>query len=207
MSKTGWRTQDIMQLDYESLLNFSVPQLRNMTIRISDYANKRIAKLEKAGMKEFSPAHGVLEKGKKKGKKKGRFGVRGIAKVNDERKQRMMYINEIQRAQSFIEAPTSTVKGAKEVRKQFEKEYGDISAKDYDRLWKLYDEIRDRGFYQNVTSVIAVPLIKQVVEQNRKGSFKKRLEIAEDALRRVSEEEELMINSRSKDVFDYGSNR
>nr|DAV03497.1 MAG TPA: hypothetical protein [Caudoviricetes sp.] len=207
MAKTGWKTQDIMQLDYSALLTFDVSQLRQMTIRISDYANKRIAKLEKAGMKEFSPAHGVLKKGKKKGKKKGRFGVRGIAKVNDERKQRMMYINEIQRAQSFIEAPTSTVKGAKEVRKQFEKEHGEISAKDYDRLWKLYDEIRDRGFYQNVKSDVAVPIIKQVVEQNRKSAFKKRLEIAEDALRRVNEEEELMRNSRSKDVFDYGSNR
>ena len=205
MSKTGWKTQDIMQLDYYALLDFDVVQLRKMTQRISDYANKRISALEKADLSMFSAAYGVLELGKKK-KRKGRFGVRGIADL-DSKQQRMAYIREIQRAQSFIEDKTSKVEETRKVKAQFEERFGRISSTSYDRLWKVYDEIRDRGFYQNVTSYVAIPLLKQVVSRGGKYDFDKRVEAAENALRKANEEEEYLRNTRTKDVFDYGSNR
>lgn len=206
MSKTGWKTQDILQLGFQDLLHFDNAQLRAMTQRISDYANKRITKLEKADVSKFSSAYGALQQGRTKSGKKGRFGVAGI-KDRTPKQQRMAYIQEIMRAQSFIESPTSKVKETQKVKEQFTEKYGNISDKNYDRLWAVYDELRKRGHYQNVVSGVAIPLIKQVVSKGGKFNFEKRLERAEDALRKASEEEEYLINSRSKDVFDYGSNR
>lgn len=205
MSRTGWKTQDILQLGFYDLLSFNVVQLRSMTQRISDYSNKRISALEKEGLSTFSAAYGVLGLGKKDNRK-GRFGVKGISKLSP-KQQRMAYIKEIQRAQSFINDPTSQVKETRKVKAQFEDRFGRISDKQYDRLWKVYDEIRNRGYYQNVKSDVAIPILKQVVSKGGRYNFEKRLEAAENALRKANEEEEYLRNTRTKDVFDYGSNR
>lgn len=165
MSRTGWRTEDIMQLGYNDLLHLDVSQLRKATQRISDYANKRIAKLEKTGTAQYSEAYKALDYGAKKyGSKKGRFGVRGISKGTP-KQQRIDYIREIMRAQTFIKSPSSKPEGAKKLAEWFETKFGTVTNQEYDEVWELVDWMRSKTDYGNYTKSdryiqIAVDVIK-----------------------------------------------
>lgn len=171
MSRTGWRTEDIMQMGYQDLLRLDVSQLRKATQRISDYANKRIAKLEKTGTAQYSEAYKALNYGAKKyGSKKGRFGVKGISKGTP-KQQRVDYIREIMRAQTFVKSPSSKPDGAKKQAEWFETKFGAVTSQEYDKVWELVDWMRSKTDYGNYTKSdrviqLAVDVIKTRTDPN-----------------------------------------
>lgn len=86
-------------LNVEDLKDMSMPELKKEARRIFNTANKRAERLQKAEDIYFTPAlQGMKESG-------GRFTMGG--------KQKLQLIKEIKRAQTFMEAETSSVSGAR----------------------------------------------------------------------------------------------
>ena len=113
----GMTIQQIMALGDDDLRGFDARDMSRAVRTLSLAANKRVARLEKRGYKrgdkwiekkggegvDFNALYGLS----------GKFGVKGKTKLNDLRA-------EFARARNFLQAPSTTIKGAVELRKQKE---------------------------------------------------------------------------------------
>lgn len=103
MDVKGLSIQDIIDKDWRDINKLHERELRELSMRLNSAANKRLRRLEKSGMDEWSPAYSHI---KKSG---GDFSVKG-------KDTKVAIKNEIQRASDFLRAKTSTYKGTKEYR-------------------------------------------------------------------------------------------
>lgn len=103
MDVKGLSIQDIIDMDWRDINKLNERELRELSMRLNSAANKRLRRLEKSGMDEWSPAYSHI---KKSG---GDFSVKG-------KDTKVAIKNEIQRASDFLRAKTSTDKGTKEYR-------------------------------------------------------------------------------------------
>ena len=103
MDVKGLSIQDIIDMDWRDINRLNEKELRELSMRLNSTANKRLRRLEKSGMDEWSPAYSHI---KKSG---GDFSVKG-------KDTKVAIKNEIQRASDFLRAKTSTDKGTKEYR-------------------------------------------------------------------------------------------
>lgn len=103
MDVKGLKIQDIIDMDWRDINRLSEKELRELSMRLNSAANKRLRRLEKSGMDEWSPAYQRI---KRSG---GDFSVKG-------KDTKVAIKNEIQRASDFLRAQTSTDKGSKEYR-------------------------------------------------------------------------------------------
>jgi len=103
MDVKGLKIQDIIDMDWRDINKLSEKELRELSMRLNSAANKRLRRLEKSGMSEWSPAYQHI---KRSG---GDFSVKG-------KDTKVSIKNEIQRASDFLRAQTSTDKGSKEYR-------------------------------------------------------------------------------------------
>ena len=103
MDVKGLSIQDIIDMDWRDINRLNEKELRELSMRLNSAANKRLRRLEKSGMDEWSPAYSHI---KKSG---GDFSVKG-------KDTKVAIKNEIQRASDFLRAKTSTDKGTKEYR-------------------------------------------------------------------------------------------
>lgn len=103
MDVKGLKIQDIIDMDWRDINRLSEKELRELSMRLNSAANKRLRRLEKSGMDEWSPAYQHI---KRSG---GDFSVKG-------KDTKVAIKNEIQRASDFLRSQTSTDKGSKEYR-------------------------------------------------------------------------------------------
>lgn len=105
------KIRDVLAIDPEDILKMSEGELRTIVRDLGKVANTRITKLEKAGLTHISQAYQTAfptqKRGRNRGRKSqktGRFSAKGL-NLNQLRA-------EYKRAKGFVNAPTSTLKGA-----------------------------------------------------------------------------------------------
>lgn len=186
------KASHITGLTYQELLNYPTAELHDMLATVSKAANQRITRLEKAGVASYSPAYSALSQGRTASGKKGRFGVGNISKESSGKKQRMKYIQEIMRANSFMQAESSQVKRSKELKSKFDKQFGDTTRKQRERAFAVKDKLEQRGYFQSsIGSPIVLKTIINIVKNTRVRSIDKLVDMAEDALRPIYEEQQI----------------
>lgn len=129
----GRSTSSILNMGIDEFVDLSKSQLREAVSRIADTANKRMKSLQKAGLPSAA-----LREAQTYG---GRFTTRG--KGLDELRAEFL------RAKDFINAPSSTVKGARSILKQAEKAVKDIYGEDIPNNIDIQRLIDDYNNLQN----------------------------------------------------------
>lgn len=186
------KASDITGLTYQELLNYPTAELHDMLATVSKAANQRITRLEKAGVASYSPAYSALSQGRTASGKKGRFGVGKIAKEETGKKQRMKYIQEIMRANSFMQSESSQVKRSKELKRDFDAQFGETTRKQRERAFAVKDKLEQMGHFQSsVGSLTTLQVIIDIVKNTRVRSVDKLVDMAEEALRPIYEEQQI----------------
>ena len=186
------KASEITGLTYQELLNYPTAELHDMLVTVSKAANQRITRLEKAGVASYSPAYSALSQGRTASGKKGRFGVGNISKESSGKKRRMKYIQEIMRANSFMQAESSQVKRSRELKSKFDKQFGDTTRKQRERAFAVKDKLEQRGYFQSsIGSPIVLKTIINIVKNTRIRSIDKLVDMAEEALRPIYEEQQI----------------
>lgn len=186
------KASDITGLTYQELLNYPTAELHDMLATVSKAANQRITRLEKAGVASYSPAYSALSQGRTSSGKKGRFGVGNISKESSGKKQRMKYIQEIMRANSFMKAESSQVKRSKELKNKFDAQFGDTTRKQRERAFAVKDKLEQRGYFQSsIGSPVVLKTIISIVKNTRVRSIDKLVDMAEETLRPIYEEQQI----------------
>lgn len=110
----GRSTDALLNMSMSEFASLSKTQLRQVVSRLADTANKRIKRLQGAGVESIA-ARQAAQSG-------GKFTTRG--KGLDE--LRAEYLRE----RDFLQSPTSTIKGAREVEREAVKNLKDIYGDD-----------------------------------------------------------------------------
>ena len=122
------KLSDFIDLTPDALSSMSRSELAKVTRVLADAANKRVVRLEKADIS--SPAYlGYLRSG-------GKFSTKG-KNVNQLRSE---YI----RARAFLNAKTSTIKGANKFKAEMEKRfYGILTPQQTKTLWTAFHRLEE----------------------------------------------------------------
>lgn len=127
---SGKSVKDILSMDISDLNKLSQKDLSKVVGRLVSAANKRLARAKEKGI--TSPAFSYVEKNG------GKFSTKGKT-LNQLRA-------EFVRAKNFLEAETSTIKGAEKFVNQsinaLHKEGVDISKDDFQEVMQLYESLR-----------------------------------------------------------------
>ena len=122
---------DILKQSTKKLMNLTRAKLARVISSLASAGNKRLKRLEKAGLSEQSPAYRYIEKSG------GKFSVKGKTKEE--------LLLELKRAKKFLseETTTSTLRGTREFIKEQEKivneRLGDFKSKnDEKEFWNAY---------------------------------------------------------------------
>lgn len=129
----GKTVQDVLESDLLDFMSWGKPQLREAVSKLASAANKRLKRLQSAGLQ--SPAlYEVAQSG-------GKFSTRN--KTEGELR------TEFLRAQQFLENPYSTVKEARQVMKETERRLASrnfsISQPTYNKLLSGYLDQRSKN--------------------------------------------------------------
>lgn len=149
---SGLTVEQILNMDEKVFDQLTLSDLKKITGRLVSAGNKRLRTIEKSG-KTTPASRAVMESG-------GEFSVKG--------KDKTALKNEFQRAKTFFERKTSTIRGYKEVKKQIieelkkpEKGNINLSEKDFDRVLTAFDllkqnskKMNDRKFRYRVLKII-----------------------------------------------------
>ena len=153
---------EILKQSTRKLKNLSRSELAKITSSLASAANKRLKRIEKAGLSESSPAYRYIEKSG------GKFSV---ADKNTEE-----LILEFKRAKRFLsdETKTSTLKGTKEyIEKQAEivqERLGEFESKEQaNKFWKAYHKYSEahKADAYNLGSDTVQHTIKQRVDSGK----------------------------------------
>lgn len=163
----GKSTYQLIKLSGTQLNKLSRKELAQVVSRLGSTANKRLRRFEKKDT--TSPA---TEYVKRTG---GKFSVKG-KNIESLKKEYL-------RVKGFLEAETSTITGAKKVRKNVInklKEFGvDIKENQYDKFFKVYERLKevDRtvsdkllkyNVFEEIGNVIDNPNIDDIVNEMQK---------------------------------------
>lgn len=163
----GKSTNQLIKLSGTQLNKLSRKELAQVVSRLGSTANKRLRRFEKKDT--TSPA---TEYVKRTG---GKFSVKG-KNIESLKKEYL-------RVKGFLEAETSTITGAKKVRKNVInklKEFGiDIKENQYDKFFKVYERLKevDRtvsdkllkyNVFEEIGNVIDNPNIDDIVNEMQK---------------------------------------
>ena len=163
----GKSTNQLIKLSGTQLNKLSRKELAQVVSRLDSTANKRLRRFEKKDT--TSPA---TEYVKRTG---GKFSVKG-KNIESLKKEYL-------RVKGFLEAETSTITGAKKVRKNVInklKEFGiDIKENQYDKFFKVYERLKevDRtvsdkllkyNVFEEIGNVIDNPNIDDIVNEMQK---------------------------------------
>ena len=103
--------ESLLRLEQIDIAKMNRKQLAGVVSQLSSAANKRLARLEQAGVAELSPAYGnVLERGT------SRFSIAG--------KNTNQLRHEFANIRKFLQSKTSTVTGVKAWKRKVEKKLG-----------------------------------------------------------------------------------
>lgn len=119
----AFSVSDIIDMSWSDLSKMSIEDLKKVSMTLNSAANKRLRRLEQSGLAEWSPAYQATVRAGdgKKGESKD-FSVKGLNKKNEIKA-------EIMRASSFLQAKTSSTKGAKKHKEMLETLVGEPKKK------------------------------------------------------------------------------
>ena len=129
MNVSGLSINDILSMDWTDIQKLNRRDLAQLTSRLASAGNKRLRRLEKAGLNE-TPAYTAI---KRSG---GDFSVKNKT-INELR-------HEYNRVRTFLSpsTKTSTVRGAREVERTFKKRLGineeNMSESQRKKFWEGY---------------------------------------------------------------------
>lgn len=146
MKKTKQKTRKTKQKNVTQILNMTSKQISNMsdkqlraiTVIANSAANKRIKRVEKAGL-----SSAVIDRAKKQGK----FSVKGIT-------DRTQLEAEFTRVRQFLSAQTSNVAGIKKQHRNMFKELANIVNPEMSKEEKIHPEDMTEVELQNVAKLI-----------------------------------------------------
>ncbi len=128
---TGLTVKDILNMSTRQINALDAKDLARVSSRLVSAANKRMRRLEKAGIE--SPAYRNAQRGG------GAFSIKG--------KDEVAIKNEFVRMKTFMEGKTSTVRGAKQAQKkmvdEFKKVGVEMEEENVDRVMKIYDRLKE----------------------------------------------------------------
>lgn len=126
----GKSVNDLLRLDIKDIDLLSESDLRQVVSRLADAGNKRIKRLDDAGIYS-APAERV--------KRSGKFSTKGLSKVE--------LRNELKRVRAFLRTEMSTVKGyrkaEKEIFQRLQKGGVPVDRKSFSEFWKAFEMVRD----------------------------------------------------------------
>ena len=127
---------EIIEMDLGHMKGLSQSSLARLTSRLVSAYNKRAKRLEQSGMAQYSPAYqGIAKENKTRLSVKGKTWNELIKTLSD--------------AKRFLsERVTSSVTGAKKVRREMEKRIGHSfrSHEESQRYWEAVDKLKEKGF-------------------------------------------------------------
>ena len=150
---SGMSIADIIDLDPTHMKNLSERSYARLTSRLVSAVNKRLARLEKAGLAESSPAY----RGVVKSLGANRLSVRGL--------DRNQVASVFAYAQQLLtERKTLSIGGTRKFRSETERRLGHVFATEgeSESFWKTIDLLKERGF--GVTKVTSDDVQRNVVD-------------------------------------------
>lgn len=181
---SGLSTQDIVNLDANTINKLSRADLSKLTSRLVSSANKRLRRLEKTGNESLA-YQSAMSSG-------GVFSTKG-KNVNELRK-------EFARASKFIEQKTSTVKGARDYDKFISGYVPEGSEKQFWEVVHRLEEV-DKNFFNTFYKQI-MGMISETVTDNPNNALDIALE-RYNALYEQKESEFIDItNTEFSDEFE-----
>lgn len=123
----GKSVQDLLKMGYDEFINLTESELRQVTGRMADAANKRLKRMGKTK----TPA--TIQAARSGGK----FSTKG--------KDMSQLRAEYARVRAFLENPTSTKKGYEKMKKQVEEETGgdEIPQERAEGFWDVYKRLSE----------------------------------------------------------------
>lgn len=108
---TGWTTKQLLSVEPEDFFDMDSTGQVEAVSRLSSAANKRLKRIEAAGLAEYSPAYkDVMQQGK--------FSVKG-------KNEKELY-QEFKRLNRFFRRSTATAKGARQFKKEVQNIFKDV---------------------------------------------------------------------------------
>lgn len=164
MNVNGLSVDDILSMDWTDVQKLNRRDLAQLTSRLASAGNKRLRRLEKAGL-EDSPAHSVIQRSG------GDFSVKNKT-INELR-------SEYNRVRAFLSptTKTSTVRGARQVEKEFKKRLGfeegeDMTDYQRKKFWEGYRmfEEKNKALVHNIGSGEVQKMMRDVQRQDKRMS-------------------------------------
>lgn len=160
MNNTTYK--DYLNADYDTMSALTDKELRKIVGQMRDVANKRIKRLQETRLDIISPAVDTVRVGGK---------VKPISTKNI--KTRLQLENTFLKTRNFINAKTSTVKGAKKYRDYFidnvfENAGKNLTTDQMAEVFQAYGKFRDN--YGDYVSKLGSPVVqKYMVERAKDG--------------------------------------
>lgn len=133
MNVAGKSIKDIMDIDMDTFNQLSERDLRQLTTRLASAANKRIKRMEKAGI--MSPAYDRIQESG------------GKISVKDKTFNQLRH--EFGRAKGFLQSKTSSLSGWKKTKQTVIKAFKgmgvDIPEQSYDDVFRTYEKLKERN--------------------------------------------------------------
>jgi hypothetical protein len=168
----GKSSKNLSSVGYSDFNKMTKAELRAVVSRLADTANKRVARMKRAGISTPALRHAEMSGGK--------FSTKG----KDINALRAEYA----RVKGFLEAKTSTQSGWREVKKntitELKKQGINVTQKDFDRLWETYEKLKE------VSPDVASRQLKYSVLKDVSNAIKEDKtpdEIATEMTKRLSE--------------------
>lgn len=123
-----------LDADYDEIVDLTEDELKAVLRSAVQAANYRIRELQRFGYEEYSDAYRAAMEGTKLGK--GTFTASG-------KNTKIQMRKEVNRALSFIRAPTSTIPGAEKRREWYLERFGTDDPEELKAFFKRYHELVD----------------------------------------------------------------
>ena len=188
MNVSGLSVNDIISMDWTDIQKLNRRDLAQLTSRLASAGNKRLRRLEKAGLNE-TPAYTAI---KRSG---GDFSVKNKT-INELR-------SEYNRVRTFLSSSTktSTVRGAEKVENSFRKRLGleegeNMSESQRKKFWEGYRMFEENNKAQvfNIGSGEIQMLMRDVQRQDKRMSGQRLAETFENSVDLNKLYEERLLN-------------
>lgn len=188
--------REILDIDISDVNKFNEKTLRAAVQVLSSAANKRVRRIKAAGV--ISPAVRAVEQ-------HGNFTSKG--------KNRNQLLSEFVRAVNFLQAETSTVRGARKFTDKIRKNIGmnkTATAEDLDnenkKFWNTFLDIYNNAQNLWTHSVLGSQVVKQVLtdirSENPNASCQEIADMAQKTLDKMYVE--VSIPNGTAEFFDFG---
>ena len=183
-------TEDALNMEIDDLMTLTRSDLAKIVSRVTSTANKRIARMDKKGIKTTASA---------RAKKGGKFSVAG--------KTQVQLIQEMQRAKQFLQAKTGGIKKAKsslqKTRDTLKQRYGIDTNKISDKeLLDMFGAIDKAGLQSEIQKIQCNTILTVATDNVKKGISEEDLKDKIASLGRTLYEGRQEESAGSKSAFD-----